>query len=915
MAEQKSEMVTDDAKQNFKPLFIEKVIQYMNGDLALDSSLSVNDVYGMYKSVRYFIGDDAIIYEKTLRNYLLEAFNKFTEENNVELHYNTKKPVKRRNLSGNSFSDHKNTIFYLESIFTKERNALFMEYSCLFDLFDVTTVIVFFGFSKDISYEYIYPSNLHTIFPKLIEYDIYPYYYLNYKEIRIPSTDFHYELLYKEYKRLYNNEDYLRENYGYTYSDYERDEYGLFKYQIHSEIENNQGNQGIKKDENNNISNEVKEIKNRKKEKPDLYIECILNNSSKYIEESIPENDKNHYLSYEYDCIAFLFEDSNGSMYYYYYSIKIKEFHFNNVFSYILNMPICKQLKTVINNNKQNGLFQIEIPPLLKALRDGYFDTIQMMNFLDFISLDCYKEYIYLFVDIISNHIFPNLTTLIIEENKTDYDCFLLSKLFSSISINSFPKLHILDLCGFIKNPSNITQYTWIDSLISQSSIYTIIDTILLVRNQEEDEVMFFNLLEDYTIEKLIELRRNHEFILHTSLFINRYNLIWFQLYNIGALEVENMYFNLSNVPIIMSDLSLFDLNIYKPNQLYIKLDITSVNALDYYQHIYTTVNTVNLKTLSILFEYKDSFEDLYMHEFLNVLSTIDYEQVNTLEIKETILQNGYIFSLFENHNNNYLNKEDIHIYEFLSLFSDQIQTLYLGSANYIDCMYILKHCEDLPLWTNIQDLTICFCRNTNLKDIFNILFYYFDNNKFTKLKSLKIGVHTESFNILDLTSYIYDFQDNNAIHVPLLTTISILTYDSSFRNNNMYIENVLHSFPHIYHLLKNDINSIIMCKEISRNIDSCSIYNQYIINQFNMDYMKTIYYLVLFANDTKILDTFIDFIINDTFPCLKELNLCIDAKIDFTLYTAKILKYKENSNHYFKLLTYSPTISDDIIM
>ncbi|KAK8797569.1 hypothetical protein WA158_005915 [Blastocystis sp. Blastoise] len=58
-------------------------------------------------------------------------------------------------------------------------------------------------FSEDIPYEYIYPSNLHEVFPKLEMLFIEPSYYSHRKEIYIPPSDPHYTLLYKEYKRQY----------------------------------------------------------------------------------------------------------------------------------------------------------------------------------------------------------------------------------------------------------------------------------------------------------------------------------------------------------------------------------------------------------------------------------------------------------------------------------------------------------------------------------------------------------------------------------------------------------------------------------------------------------------------------------------------------------------------------------------
>ncbi|KAK8795562.1 hypothetical protein WA158_000219 [Blastocystis sp. Blastoise] len=124
----------------------------------------------------------------------------------------------------------------IHDILTEERNQLFCQYSPLFDFFNITIVTLKFDFSEVISYEYIYPSNLHELFPKLQEYTIHFDYYLELEYFHLPYSDLHYKRLYSIYKQNYYNmgtlpdeynndeyKDYRPPLYVECYSDYSRE--------------------------------------------------------------------------------------------------------------------------------------------------------------------------------------------------------------------------------------------------------------------------------------------------------------------------------------------------------------------------------------------------------------------------------------------------------------------------------------------------------------------------------------------------------------------------------------------------------------------------------------------------------------------------------------------------------------------
>ncbi|KAK8797555.1 hypothetical protein WA158_005901 [Blastocystis sp. Blastoise] len=317
-------------------LSIDKLVDVMCNSVPLDS-FSFQELIDLNETLTHFLGYESIDYQMKITDFLVQLFLTFIEENNY--------------------------------VFTEERNKLFLQHSYLFDYFNVIDVTLQYDFDDRIPYEYIYPSNLHDLFPKIKRYvidGIFSYihkfitylacYYPLKNYIQIKSTDIHYIPLYKEYKRQY----------------YEKD------------------NESIEKEEKENFHDEIidididEEIRNEKEEeKPDIYIESLSDYSREYNEEMIKKEKNDSPIDDKiiYSLYYFIFVDDNEIIDRHHPILYDRDFESNDILFYILNLPICMQLKNIkINFYKLKFLLQLEIPSLLLFLKDSLYSSLEIFN-------------------------------------------------------------------------------------------------------------------------------------------------------------------------------------------------------------------------------------------------------------------------------------------------------------------------------------------------------------------------------------------------------------------------------------------------------------------------------------------------------------------------------------------------------
>ncbi|KAK8809772.1 hypothetical protein WA158_000715 [Blastocystis sp. Blastoise] len=604
------------------------MISYMSKSISLDS-LSINDVWELWKCC----------YSTSQDNYLI-----------------------------------------IDKFFTKERNDKFIQYSKLFELFNIKTVQLNVDFSEDIPYEYIYPSNLHEIFPKLENYLIKFLLKKKIKRYSIDKTDSHYESLCNSYlwylvsnfnhKEYFEDKDFSSTNY-YYYNELDFCEISLYPLPNESESD--------KKERGRKIYNNMKkyyyggEYENLNEEdKPILCVQDL---------NYIIDDYSGFYFTTE-----FLFVDSNNVRDIFHPILKPSSgyMYFYPIMSYILNLPICKQLKQIIINYNPKPKLTITIHPLLSKLEEGVFDNIEIFNIFSFIQPGSYPEYIQLFKDIITTHVFPNVTTLITGDlpyNPTDTN---LEDVYSLITREHFPKLHIYDISHCINELSEYSKY--IRDFFFPSSLFNIIDTIL-INNGDFPEYSIP--LSEEVINTLMNSDNVNNIKIHDTVSINSYVSSWQQL--------------------LLHDLLIADT--FQINYIYYDHEFDFTMMCNFYK----SLNFQNLETLEIRITQNDKREiNSLLYDYFSLFSTRNYDNISELTISEKL----------ETYNNKngifgYINKDtNMMLYHFFSLFSTNVTKLNISCPYFINYLLLSRRGKNLPLWRNIRELTLYIDKYNNMKKI-----------------------------------------------------------------------------------------------------------------------------------------------------------------------------------------------------
>ncbi|KAK8812254.1 hypothetical protein WA158_007488 [Blastocystis sp. Blastoise] len=423
---------------DFPSLSINKLIPFLEGKKSLDS-IPLKDICRMYQAGKYFFGNEIRSQLAKIEDFLSEALTLFIEQNNCKLN--------------------------IES---------------LYDYTIKRELIIQVDFSDDIPYEYIYPSNLHELFPKLEIFEMNASYYPQNKEIQITRNDPNYRELYKEYKRLYYEYNYPEayNRYKSLHPDIEKDK--LYKYQIDIHSKKDKDRSISDNKESTIINHEIipididEELLNEKEDsKPDLYIQAPT--------------------SYSHLCIHYAYIERDESH-------PILKYHNNpcyEILNYILNIPICTQLRSIDIYSDLSYKLQLTISPLLQALKQGIFDAIQIFNISDYIHPESYSAYKQLFIEILETHVFTNVTTLKIENSRmSESYIVMLTKILPLIKRDNFPNLHVYDLCDFTISTYPTTIFNMIHCLLPVS-LLKLMDTILI-------DIKKMNYPFDFT-EKTIE--------------------------------------------------------------------------------------------------------------------------------------------------------------------------------------------------------------------------------------------------------------------------------------------------------------------------------------------------------------------------------------------------------------------------
>ncbi|KAK8809792.1 hypothetical protein WA158_000735 [Blastocystis sp. Blastoise] len=316
------------------------------------------------------------------------------------------------------------------------------------------------------------------------------------------------------------------------------------------------------------------EIRNEKEEeKPDLYIENLFDYSNECFNEKLMEKVKHFFSSYGYEeqiIYHFSYIDDNG-------------------------------------NDSIEHLLQINIPPFLQLLKDSIYSSLELFDFYQFIDGYMYPEYIQLFKDIITTHVFPNVTTLKMDIRIClDFDKNYIKHILSLFTRDRFPKLHIYDFEYYKADDNTALTFIQMDILVP-ISLLNLMDTI---KSTNDDSFVGMFLQNKNVLNNLLITKKQYNFNIIVDIWNYDYFQTWKQLYNNGLFAIENVYYSFYLMSFNDTDNLLTELSEYQFKSLTICTDTSSYEILHNMESDYKNMNFNECRKLMLLFNFYDCPND-----------------------------------------------------------------------------------------------------------------------------------------------------------------------------------------------------------------------------------------------------------------------------------------------------------------
>ncbi|KAK8807355.1 hypothetical protein WA158_004114 [Blastocystis sp. Blastoise] len=701
------------------------------------------------------------------------------------------------------------------------------------------------------------------------------------KEICIRHSDPHYILLYKEYKRQYYKECYPEAYNAYISTHPDIESFSLYcnKIRLHSRRNNANNHQ-----EENIIHHEIipinidEEIQNEKiTKKLNLYTDSIYEYIPISHEQKLVKKSNETIISKEeFSSYTFSFCDEDGHLNTSHPTISRGrcEPPCIQIDNYLLKLPVFKQLRNCLDFG---SYYKLEtVSPFFKSLSEGIFDNIQTMALNNFINCSMYPEYIQLFKDIITTHVFPNIKTLKIRIcDQHDPEIQLYKEILPLITRNNFPKLSIYTI-NYSTNFNLLEDHFGIISLLTPTSLIELVDIIYLSNGYKTT----IQLNESY-VNTMCQVKQYHKFKIQVDFDINNYNELWKKLFDSEVINFNTLTINLSKIDPLIHDYS-FDISHCSIKCLNIDINNDSIDKMKDIQNLLQTINTTNLEEIYFHFEHydTDTFTEFF-NALLHILHNKFYNNVTKVDI--SVKYNSNIGFL----NENQMIEMNRILLEFFSLFTDNIRSLYIRDEthNYPD------DAEKYP-----------FKMFDNISELIN-------NKKLIHLQSVTM--------VCDYIFYSHDPETYEYAY-PFIQTITNCSLDSLPCLKQFLVDdgsldkmNLFNVFPSLYFDHHMICNTIKMNYEIIYYYDAFLDYSEYIYKELQKPYTKGITNLYLRIVDNLFLMKFVDLIINDSFPYLNKLTIKIESdtdKIDINDYMPLLNNYKEETNNNLDISIYIPS-------
>ncbi|KAK8802022.1 hypothetical protein WA158_006417 [Blastocystis sp. Blastoise] len=600
------------------PLSMDKSIQYLQNTISL-KSCNIDEVIDIYNNLKFYFYNETVDYQLQVFDFLTETLNLFAKENDCKLYRHQKY----------FYNSKEQYYLYINGIINESRNKLFLQYSRLFKFLNVTKVSLDYDLLEDIPYEYIYPSNLLEIFPELESYTIGPSYYPKQKDYIITKTDRYYHSLYSHYKLLCHKKysPAVYDAYVSMYSREERDD--LFDPQLEMYIpdknenndksndknENENKNKNKNDDKNENKNDDKKDNKNDenddenndKNNDKNNYNDIITNDlfnifayhdfldfcasqnnhyfytmfQTPYDESDIPDNPFEAYKNYIQAKNINIYEEiRNGKEEDKPDIILQSKSHYNREYNEEQMKLNNKEIKKVSNtysfdfkkdNTYKTYDIQFEFPPFLRLLREGFFDSIQIMDIFSY-SINC------------------SSTVNAVHD------------ILSLISKEHFPRLSIYDTCtlGYYNQELNS-----MFDLLLPISLLLLVDTISI----DNDCCNSYPKINENIANTFISINKTHKLIIKINFRIIDYNELWKQLYDNKMLDLCLLDLRFDHNYENNDDLSLLGFNSCPFDKLKIFATSDACKQLYKFENTFQKMNYNNLKDIEISRFYADFYK------------------------------------------------------------------------------------------------------------------------------------------------------------------------------------------------------------------------------------------------------------------------------------------------------------------
>ncbi|KAK8814329.1 hypothetical protein WA158_008191 [Blastocystis sp. Blastoise] len=844
------------------PLHMKDVIQFLMEDNIDISSMSFKDSADICETLDEYsvdIKDDKL---QELSNHVEQIVISFLKENHYKVYFDDNDDSELT-MPMEIFS-YNSKVLKIDGLTTSEKREKLLCYSHIFKQINITTVFIEYQYSSTIPLEYICPSNIKEIFPALEKLKITVNVSFEETDIRLnPFTDEYMEQFHffvdwcrdKEWDRI-------------AYEMFTKSEIRRYQLVNNNDIHRNQFSKYLL-DRYDDLKSEgsLPRLYENKVE------EALYNQDYSKLEKTYERSELTKVsLSLKYE------KDSNNV------SLDIPCPNIECGFSQLLQLPIYSSISYV---SLPSVTSKSSAEPIIKAFQKGYFDSLTELN------LSTLEEYVpffcdYRLSDIITSHIFPDITELHISNKDKQ------SSLLCLVNKTCFPKLHIIT---YDSSFNSDVQETY--SCLLPHHLLSFIDTI---------NVPYDSSYIKYAAPLLDDLASN---------------------YNIHINNLKDGIFYFPNVEKLLAN-GLISL----PE----KFEINSNERIKTrYIDAYMDHQNQEIKNLSLAFSDYDDDNDEYMNEmqrrrlYYTYIHKEEDEDIESFHKRVDDDLEEAINGLFQGNTLKHLQEFHLEIYDVSEKRMKWIESLFnIIPFESLSDLYIRFPSDTMDIKSNyflslktiiiklIPKASTIFISNNNSMDIYGILisegffhntnqltidfdtfdaksfFDLYTKQNFPKLKKINIKIQQKNYISLFDTFSEYINKDT----LPSSTICFKDTIDKVYSKNNKECH-PLFSLLQCKDLVMTSLEVFMSSWNLGPNV--CEYEINLLMKYIKEKKVPNMRNIVIAIRSTEILSQVINLIITDQIPKLREIRFELDChtQINYLLYVKQLKNSEYVKDHH----------------